>query len=166
MAIGDKIQSIFEVIPKEIRLSIAVAVGGFVAYKLYKNVTKSDEEIAEEKMQTEATKIKDPDTGKITDCRNRLSYPISWYDAQAGILKKAFWTLNWGGTDIDGVNGVFDKLRNDCDMAQLIAAFGLQRQEFYFDKFDLRWWMYDELSQSELKAVNQILAKRGLKFRF
>lgn len=163
---GERVQDIFNVIPKEMRLSLAVAVGGFFAYTLYKKVNKSKKEIQEDALKSEAGQIKDPETGKVINCRGRLSYPMSWYDSQAAILKKAFWTLNWQGTDFDGVKNVYDKLRNDCDLAQLIASFGFQRQEFYFQSFDLRWWMYDELRQSQLKEINAILQKRGIQYRF
>ena len=70
------------------------------------------------------------------------------------------------GTDEAAILGVFNKLKSDCDLAQLVASFGLRRQEFYVKTYDLRWFLYDELDQDEISEVNRILRTKGIKYQF
>lgn len=159
------LEKVTKFIPAEIRLGLGVAVAGGLFYFIYKKLNKTDKEKQEEQLKDESKTVKDPDTGVITNCKDKLSYPLSWYTAQAEILYKAFFVAF--GTDEEGVYGVFNKLKNDCDLAQLFAQFGVRRQEFYFtSKFDLRWFIYDELDQNEMAEVNRILRTKGIKYQF
>jgi hypothetical protein len=159
------IKKITSFIPAEIRLGVGVAVAGGLFYYVYKYLNKSDKEKQEEQLKDESKTVKDPDTGVTVNCQGKLSYPLSWYTAQAEILYKAFFVAF--GTDEAGVFGVFNKLKNDCDLAQLFAQFGVRRQEFYFtSKFDLRWFIYDELDKDEVAEVNRILRTKGIKYQF
>lgn len=160
-----KTKDITSFIPAEIRLGVGVAVAGGLFYYVYQYLNKTDKEKQEEQIKDESKTVKDPDTGIITNCKDKLSYPLSWYTAQAEILYKAFFVAF--GTEEAGVFGVFNKLKNDCDLAQLIGQFGLRRQEFYFtSKFDLRWFIYDELDKTEVAEINRILRTKKIKYQF
>jgi hypothetical protein len=84
----------------------------------------------EEQIEKEAEKVKDPETGKVTDCSGKLTYPLSWYNSQAEILYSAFFRVL--ETDEPAIYGVFNKLKNDCDLAQIFASFGFRRQSVAF----------------------------------
>jgi len=151
------------IIPKEAKIGLGVAVAGGLLYWVYKKLNKSPEEEKQERLEKEAEKVKDPDTGKVIDCSNRLTYAKSWYDSQAEIL----YTAMFGpGTDESTIFTVFNKVKTDCDVAQIIASFGLRRQEFYFKTFDLRWFLKDELDAKEIAEINRILRTKGIKYQF
>lgn len=154
---------ITSLIPQEARIGLGVAVAGGILYWVYKKLNKSEKEIQQEELEKEAEKVKDPDTGKTIDCTGKLTYAKSWYNAQAEILYTAMFRA---GTDEAAIFGVFNKVKNDCDVAQLIASFGLRRQEFYVTSYDLRWFIYDELDKDEISEVNRILRTKGIKYQF
>jgi hypothetical protein len=70
------------------------------------------------------------------------------------------------GTDEDTVYAIINKLKNECDLRQLISDFGLRRQEFRFSEYDLPWFMRDELDKDELSYVNRILSTKGINYQF
>lgn len=154
---------ITSLIPQEARIGLGVAVAGGILYWVYKKLNKSEKEIQQEELKKEAENVKDPDTGKTIDCTGKLTYAKSWYNAQAEILYTAMFRA---GTDEAAIFGVFNKVKNDCDVAQLIASFGLRRQEFYVTSYDLRWFIYDELDKDEISEVNRILRTKGIKYQF
>ena len=154
---------ITSLIPQEARIGLGVAVAGGILYWVYKKLNKSEKEIQQEELEKEAENVKDPDTGKTIDCTGKLTYAKSWYNSQAEILYTAMFRA---GTDEAAIFGVFNKVKNDCDVAQLIASFGLRRQEFYVTSYDLRWFIYDELDKDEISEVNRILRTKGIKYQF
>ena len=154
---------ITSLIPQEARIGLGVAVAGGILYWVYKKLNKSEKEIQQEELKKEAENVKDPDTGKTIDCTGKLTYAKSWYNSQAEILYTAMFRA---GTDEAAIFGVFNKVKNDCDVAQLIASFGLRRQEFYVTSYDLRWFIYDELDKDEISEVNRILRTKGIKYQF
>lgn len=157
------IKNITSFVPKEARIGLGVAVAGGLLYWVYKKLNKSEKEKQQEQLEKEAEKVKDPETGKVTDCSGKLTHPLSWYKAQAEILYSAMFRA---GTDEGAILSVFNKLKNDCDLAQLVASFGLRRQEFYIKTYDLRWFLYDELDEDEIGEVNRILRTKGIKYQF
>ena len=157
------VSKITSFVPKEARIGLGVAVAGGLLYWVYKKLNKSDKEKQKEELQKEAEKVKDPDTGKTVDCTGKLTYAKSWYNSQAEIL---YTSMFRPGTDEAAIFGVFNKCKSDCDVAQLIASFGLRRQEFYTKSFDLRWFIYDEMDKNEISEVNRILRTKGIKYQF
>ena len=158
------INKITSYIPKEARIGLGVAVAGGLLYWVYKKLNKSDKEKQQELLEKEAEKVKDPDTGKTIDCTGKLTYAKSWYNTQAEILYSAMFRAF--GTEESVIFDVFNKLKNDCDVAQIIASFGLRRQEFHFTSYDLRWFIYDEMDKDEISEVNRILRTKGIKYQF
>jgi hypothetical protein len=158
-------QGIFNVIPKEVRVSLAVVGGTALAYFLYKKLNPSEEEKAKKALEQEAEKYTDPVTGKKISCSGTLTHPRSQYQAWANNLYDAF--IAGVGTDEDAVYDILNKMSTDCDIRQLIADFGLRRQEFSFsDDKNLTYFMRDELNASELSYANRILRTKGISFQF
>lgn len=157
-------QGVFNVIPKEFRISLAVLGGGFLAYKLYKKLNPSEKEVAEKELEKEAVVVKDPDTGKTQSCSDKLSYSKSQYRAWADNMYGYFFKSL--GTDESGVYDVINRMKNECDLRQLISDFGLRRQEWTTKTYSLPWFMRDELSDSELAEVNRILRTKKINYQF
>lgn len=70
------------------------------------------------------------------------------------------------GTDEQVIYQVMSKMKNDLDVAKLIAAYGKRRLEYTLVWGTLSYTLTDELDQSELNQVNSILAKNGIKYKF
>ena len=157
--LGQKTQGIFNVIPKEFRVSLAVLGGGYLAYKLYRKLNPSEKEIAEEKLVEESEF-----TSEGESCMGKLSYRSSQYKAFATALHNAF--VETVGTDEDAIYSVMNKMKNECDLLQVIAEFGVRRQEWGFEKLNLPQFINDEMSTKELQTVNSILRRKGITYRF
>ena len=157
--LGQKTQGIFNVIPKEFRVSLAVLGGGYLAYKLYRKLNPSEKEIAEEKLVEESEF-----TSEGESCMGKLSYRSSQYKAFATALHNAF--VETVGTDEDAIYSVMNKMKNECDLLQVIAEFGVRRQEWGFEKLNLPQFINDEMSTKELQKVNSILRRKGITYRF
>ena len=81
----------------------------------------------------------------------------SQYAAYAGVL---FIAMDGLGTDENAVYRVFTAMKNDLDVAKLIEAFGVRKEQ------TLPEWIQDDLSSDEMDQVNKILASKGIKYRF
>ena len=162
--ISQKTQGIFNVIPKEFRISLAVIGGGYLAYKIYRKLNPSEEQEQEEQLDKEANTTTNPKTGKVTSCTQLLSYPLSQYTAWAENLYSAF--IKTFGTDEGEILSIMNKMKNECDLKKVIAEFGLRRQEFTFSTYNLAWFMRDELDKDELSEVNRILRTKGINYQF
>jgi hypothetical protein len=154
--IGKGTQGIFNVIPKEARISLAVIGGGYLAWWLYKKATPTKAEEQQTQLEKEAKEQAKQGGG--------LSLPLSQYTSLANTLYDSF--MSAFGTDEDSIYGVFNKLSTDGDVAKLIAAFGYRRQEWGFTDYDLPYFMKDELDATEIRYVNQILSAKNIKYRF
>ena len=157
--VGEKTQGIFNIIPREFRISLAVIGGGYLAYKLYRKINPSDEDKAKDELEKEAEV-----TSEGTTCADNLSYKLSQYKGFATQLYNAFFEAF--GTDEDAIYSVMNKMKNECDLLQTISEFGVRRQEFGFSKLNLPQFMHDELSTKDIQTVNDILRKKGISYRF
>jgi len=151
-SVGQKTQGVFNLIPKEARVSLAIIGGGYLAYAIYKKLNPSEEDKAQNQLDKEAKEL-----GKGT-------LQESEYKSLANSLYDAFMTAF--GTDEDAIYGVFNKLGNDADIRRLIAAFGYRRAEWGFTDYDLPYFIKDELDATEIRYVNQILSAKNIKYRF
>lgn len=88
----------------------------------------------------------------------KLTYPLSQYTIFADSLYES---MEGVGTYREEVAGVFYKMRNDLDVLQLVKTFGKK------DGYSLSQWITGDFS-AEDKAfyINDILAKKNIKFRF
>ena len=96
-----------------------------------------------------------------------LTYPVSEYKTMADIIYSA--GMDTFGTDEDTIYNVFERLQNNVDYLQLYKAFGRRRAEFTVcwgnDCPDLPTWLHTELNSSEIEHVNNILERKGIKYR-
>lgn len=103
-------------------------------------------------------KLVDKDEQTFQGKGQKLSYPLSQYTIFADVLYESMEGI---GTYKEEVAGVFYKMKNDLDVLQLNRSFGKK------DGYSLAEWIAGDFS-AEDKAfyINNILAKKGIKFRF
>jgi hypothetical protein len=138
-----------------------VALAGYLGYKWYRKKNPTDESslTADEK----AAKAKG----------QALSYTLSSYQGLANTIFNAWYqTYNpFNSIDETIVLSVFNKMKNDLDVLQLIRAFGKRRAPVNFlslltPDVTLGEWLSIGLEPAEIKAVNDVLAKKGISFQF
>jgi hypothetical protein len=138
-----------------------VALAGYLGYKWYRKKNPTDESslTADEK----AAKAKG----------QALSYTLSSYQGLANAIFNAwFQRYNpFNAVDETIVLSAMDKMKNDLDVLQLIRAFGKRRSPVNFlsilvPDVTLPEWISIGLEPNEIKAVNDVLAKKGISFKF
>jgi len=138
-----------------------VAIAGYLGYKWYRKKNPTDESslTADEK----AAKAKG----------QALSYTLSSYQGLANTIYDAwFQRYNpFNAVDETIVLSVFSKMKNDLDVLQLTRAFGKRRAPVNFlslltPEVTLNEWLSIGLEPAELKAINDVLAKKGISFQF
>jgi hypothetical protein len=138
-----------------------VALAGYLGYKWYRKRNPTDESSlsADEK----AAKAKG----------QALSYTLTSYQGLANTIYNAwFQRFNpFNAVDETIVLSAMDKMKNDLDVLQLIRAFGKRRSPVNFASLlvpdvTLPEWLSIGLEPNELKAVNDVLAKKGISFKF
>jgi hypothetical protein len=138
-----------------------VAVVGYLGYKWYRKKNPTDESSlsADEK----AAKAKG----------QALSYTLSSYQGLANTIFNAwFQRYNpFNAVDETIVLSVMNKMKNDLDVLQLIRAFGKRRSPVNFlsllvPDVTLSEWLSIGLEPAEIKAINDVLGKKGISFQF
>ena len=138
-----------------------VALAGYLGYKWYRKKNPTDESSlsADEK----AAKAKG----------QALSYTLTSYQGLANTIYNAwFQRFNpFNAVDETIVLSVMDKMKNDLDVLQLIRAFGKRRSPVNFASLlvpdvTLPEWISIGLEPNEIKAVNDVLGKKGISFQF
>ena len=138
-----------------------VALAGYLGYKWYRKKNPTDESslTADEK----AAKAKG----------QALSYTLSSYQGLANTIFNAWYqTYNpFNAVDETIVLSAMDKMKNDLDVLQLIRAFGKRRSPVNFlsilvPDVTLPEWLSIGLEPAELKAINDVLGKKGISFQF
>jgi len=149
----------FKDIPGWARGIIIIIVVLFIVwlvYKFYKKMTPSA-------MDLNIVKDKDLLVGQ----GQKPSFVRSWYDASADKLYACgAGQTTFTGTDEQCIYSVFVQLKNDLDVVLLTEAFGMRRKGFSFNEANLGGWITDELNSEERSALNNILARRQIKYRF
>lgn len=90
----------------------------------------------------------------------------------ATISNQLFTAMDGYGTDVNGVYAGFANVNNDLDVVNLIKAYGIRELSTGSLnpspnlKGTLSQALTDELSASEMIALNNMLAKKGIKYRF
>ena len=138
-----------------------VAIAGYLGYKWYRKKNPTDESslTADEK----AAKAKG----------QALSYTLTSYQGLANTIFDAWYqTFNpFNSVDEKIVLSVMNKMKNDLDVLQLIRAFGKRRSPVNFlslltPDVTLGEWLSIGLEPAEIKAVNEVLSKKGISFQF
>ena len=86
----------------------------------------------------------------------------SYLDSQYILFADTLYTAMKGaGTDEEAVAGVMYKMKNGADVLKLINAFGQK------DGYSLTEWIADDFSQEDKTFyINNVLAKKGIQFKF
>lgn len=138
-----------------------VVIVGYTAYKVYRkrNPTSASALAQDEK----DAKLK----GQV------LSYTLSSYQGLADTIFDAwFQRFNpFHPVDEKIVLSVMAKMRNDLDVLQLIRAFGKRRSpvnllSLLTPDVTLPEWISIGLDTNQIKAINDVLGKNGISYRF
>ncbi|MBP5371570.1 MAG: hypothetical protein J6Y55_06575 [Bacteroidales bacterium] len=103
-------------------------------------------------------RVKNKELDKRID-KSNLSYGESQYKVYA---QKLFDAMNGWQTDEDAIYEVFKKMNNIDDILQLQIAFSDVEDE----NSTLSEWLHDDLSSSEMKQLNAIIAERSIEYSF
>lgn len=138
-------ESIFR---KPVTWAIIAGVGIYLTIKLLKR-NPSQQTVS--KTVTDITKLQN--TGQ------KQTYLDSQYSSYADALYTA---MDGIGTNFDSIMRVFGAMKNDLDVAKLIAAFGIK------EDYNLSEWLADDLSEflGEPEKLNKLLASKGITYRF
>ena len=92
------------------------------------------------------------------------SYSAATYSQLADKIYTAV-MYTWG-TDEQAIYDVFNLMKNNIDVANLIKAFGKRRLEFSTQDLELGAHLSNDLDSSEIAKVNSILASKNITYRF
>lgn len=92
------------------------------------------------------------------------SYSAATYSQLADKIYTAV-MYTWG-TDEQAIYDVFNLMKNNIDVANLIKAFGKRRVEFSTQELELGAHLSNDLDSSEINKVNSILASKNITYRF
>ena len=137
---------------------IAVGVVGGIGFAIYK-ISKKGKELLK---PDEAKK----DIKKLEEIGQTPTYMEAQYVGFADAIYAARGCNNFFGTDEDAIYNVFRKMVNDIDVAKLIEKFGERRLCFSFTESTLGGFLSSDLDQDEIKIINDILEKKGIKYKF
>ncbi len=88
------------------------------------------------------------------------------------IANDLFAAMNGYGSSVDAVNANIAKLKNNADVLSVISAYGIRELSSGAGnpspnfKGTLPASLSDELSKGEIAAINKVLAKKGITYRF
>jgi len=163
MAVNTKFaQKSFLGLPPWARGVVAIAVVGAVGYAVYKLTQKFGE--TDEADRKEDSEIQNE--LQIESNKKPASYADSQYRTFANTIETAGFDV---GTDENAIYSTFRKLKNNTDYLKLLRAWGKPNRKVYewgigrnmtLPQF-IRW----EMSDSEVKKVNDILSSRGITYR-
>jgi hypothetical protein len=151
---------------KTIAWIAGIGVVSYIAYRIYKN-NKAANDLAKTKN----------DLKTLSETGIQPSYLSSQYTVFANNIKQAAYGVF---TDEKAIYSVFDKMKNDADVLKVYDAFGIWKYPCNAVEFplstlfgrsdcgsgDLAMLLTDKLDSSEIKEINNILSKKGIKYRF
>ena len=92
------------------------------------------------------------------------SYSSATYSQLADKIYAAV-MYTWG-TDEQAIYDVFNLMKNNIDVANLIKAFGKRRLEFSTQSAELGAHLGNDLDSTEIAKINSILSSKGITYRF
>jgi hypothetical protein len=154
---------------------VVVVGAGLLVYGVYKAIKK-------EKDKKEATQAAQQAAAELALLQSqgiRPSYQLSQYLSYADKLVQA---MNGCGTDESMIYSVFNAMKNEADVLQLITSFGLRYYtpcpvsdpisytiwQFNDHAYggELSTWLSYDLSDNEISKINSILRSKGITFQF
>lgn len=159
---------VFSELPPWAKGVVAVVGTGvvvFIGYQIYAKIQDNMKHAGDYKEEKD---VKD-DLKDLANNNVKPSYTDSQYSAWANQLFSAF---DGYQSDESVVYRVFVNMKNDADVLKLIKAFGVREissgkgnpQPNF--KGTLSGVIADEMDTEEIKELNLILAKRGIKIKF
>jgi len=106
------------------------------------------------------------DESKLISEGQKPTYLDTAYKGYADSIYTARSANNFLGTDEDAIYSVFQKMKNDLDVAKLITAFGERRLSFSLTSANLGGFLNDELDSTELGIINSGLRSKNIKYQF
>jgi hypothetical protein len=156
-----------------------IIVGGLAA--VYFGVTATLNRIKNAEKNKKAREALEKINTEIKQLENKglkQTYPDSQYNSWADSIAKQFsgcdWEqgIGWSGSGSKLYNICY-RMENDLDFAKLLNAYGIRTYDqcgFYpfAGKFtgNLSQAVADELKEWEIFEINNLLAKRGIKYKF
>ena len=138
-----------------------VGLVGYIAYRVYRKRNPTDA----------SALAKDEKDLKLKG--QALSYTLSSYQGLANTIFDAwFQRFNpFHPVDENIVLSVMSKMKNDLDVIQLIRAFGKRRSpvnllSLLTSDVTLPEWLNIGLTEAQVNAVNNVLAKSGISYKF
>jgi hypothetical protein len=151
--ITSDIKSTWNKLPPYARLGITI-VGGLFAFKKAKGLFNA--------LKTSPQTAK-ADEDKFRKQGQKPSFPSASYTGWADIIYSEYFNDLW--SSFSDVKYIFERLQNDLDVSKLIQAFGERRILFSTNTGDLQTILY-RIDDDAPKEVNEIFAKKGIKYRF
>lgn len=145
---------------------ITIALGGTVAYIIYKKFIQTDEK----KRGKDETKNIESELDAALK-KKPLSYPLSQYATFCNIIVTA---TQDAGTDENAIYAVFQKIKSNSDYLQLLKSWGNPTRQVYPDpilfystgyKLTLPQLIRFDMDNKEVTKVNNILANNGVTYR-
>lgn len=137
-----------KVITISVIAAIVIAIAIFLIVKLKGGVKSIVNDDKNNKLIDEINKEQNTDDITLTQLQ---------FNAYASSLKKALQGL---GTDEKKIYNVFQQMNTRSDVLQLIKTFGV------VDGENLNEWLNDDLNAKEIDKINQILAEKGINYKF
>lgn len=159
---------IFKELPKWAQgvISVGILAGvGIVAYSVYKKLQK-DKGLKGAKQELDSVAQATQDLTKAGQKPSLDSFKL------AQIANQIHSALNGYGSDENGVYRAFAQVKNDLDVVNLTKAYGIRKlssgnwnpaPDF---EGTLGQSLTEELDTKEVAALNTLLAKKGIKYRF
>ena len=133
----------------------------FIGYKVYKKIQSIEEEKKSRK-----------ELGAVDKDLKDLPPPSLSKSQLQGYSNQLFTAMNGVGTDVTTIYKVFANVKSDSDVLNLIKIYGIQElssgtwNPVSNYKGGLSGSLTEELNGDEIKALNMMLAKKGIKYRF
>ncbi len=159
-------QDYFKQLPTWAKGVIAVGILGITGIVLYKGYSWISGMIEKQRQGT-ALQDTQKELDKLSAAGQVPSYPDIQYELWANAMEECY--QGWGTCTGDTI---FVNLHNDADMVKLIKAFGVRtiksgRLNVAPDLTgDLAKVVRDELDETEIGYVNNVLEKNGITYRF
>jgi len=140
---------------------VALAFGVKKVLDYFKPERKRDESEGKQvQTELEAEKKKKP-----------ASYPTSTYSGWASAIAQAIFGA---GTDFKTIYDIFNRLKNNTDFLMLQKAWGNPKRQVYPDwfifystgfKMTLSEALRDDCSAAEIRKLNSVLERKGIKYK-
>jgi hypothetical protein len=89
----------------------------------------------------------------------------SYSDSQYNTWAQEIYDANsWYGTDENAIIQILNKMNNSADISYLSAAFGVREGLWY--SYNLKEWVQNALSDSEIKTINDLYSSKNINYNF